>query len=165
MICNAIHLHVHDLVIWTSLYRTLWKLHLPSKYKVKCIVHQHTNEIEIGDYGDFCWRFLKIDQRGFLGPWNWIFNLLMHQQILTPTFSFFLLLSSESFFLKLCFQHVTPVTNFIRGCVRVCLGVCGCGQMCAGVCGCGFTVSVRECVWVKLVYAGVHEWEGIHEFV
>ena len=92
-------------------------------------------------------------------------NLLMHQQILTPTFSFFLLSPSESFFLKLCFQHVTPVTNVIHGCVRVCLGVCGCGQVCAGVCGCGFSVSVRECVWVKRVYAGVHEWVGIHGFV
>ena len=25
--------------------------------------HTHTDEIEIGDYGDFLWRFLKIDQR------------------------------------------------------------------------------------------------------
>ena len=75
------------------------------------------------------------------------------QQILTPTFSFFLLsfFLSESFFLKLCFQQVTPVTNVIRG--YVCASVLGCVRVWASVRRCGkcvqVCVCVQECVWVN----------------
>ena len=62
------------------------------------------------------------------------------QQILTPTFYFLLLLR---WFFKLCFQHVTHVTNVMRGHALVCGNVCGCGCGCAQVCA-----GVHRCAWV-----------------
>ena len=74
------------------------------------------------------------------------------RQILTPTFTFFLLLSH---FFRLSLQHVTHVTNdanvtnVMRGCAlvsRLCTVVRECAQVCAVVC---------RCTWM---WAGVCGW-------
>ena len=93
------------------------------------------------------------------------------QQILTPTFYFLLLLR---WFFKICFQHVTHVTNVMRGHALVCGNVCGCVgrcaqvclsmrryvRVCVGVCWCGWVyMSVHNCVWVCMgLFGCVWEW-------
>ena len=91
-----------------------------------------------------------------------IINSLMIQRILTPTFSFFLLLS-KMIFLKLCqclnltlplacwqMAQMTQITQMCSGdrkCALVCAGVRRCARVCTGV---RVYTSVRCCARLYL---------------
>ena len=99
------------------------------------------------------------------------FNSLMIQRILTPTFSFFLLLLSKMIFLKLCqclnltlplacwqMAQMTQITQMCSGdrkCALVCAGAHRCARVCTGVrvytsvrCCARLYLGVRKCAQV-----------------